>query len=156
MFFAALWSRSCRVPQDGHCHVRVFKLKLARRYPHAEHVLADGCHRSITMRCRPVLAALYSSMARKVPHPQSEIALASLRLRTMFFTARSSRTITLWSRTRLVEVRWRKSVRAARTFRWARAALALALARLADPGAQEEERRFLPGLKTGIPTPQKR
>ena len=105
MFFAALWSRSCRVPQDGHCHVRVFKLKLARRYPHAE----------------------------------SEIALASLRLRTMFFTARSSRTITLWSRTRLVEVRWRKS---ARTFRWARAALALALARLADPGWQRARRRW--------------
>ena len=37
-----------------------------------------------------LVAALYSSMARKVPHPQSAIALASLRLRTMFLTARSS------------------------------------------------------------------
>ena len=76
MFFAALTSRSCRVPQDGHCHVRVFKLRLARTCPHAEHVLDDGYHRSITIRCRPYLAALYSSMARKAPRPQSEIALA--------------------------------------------------------------------------------
>jgi hypothetical protein len=26
MFFAALMSRSCRVPQDGHCHIRVPRL----------------------------------------------------------------------------------------------------------------------------------
>jgi hypothetical protein len=42
MFCAALTSRSCRVPQDGHGHARVFKLKLARTYPHAEHVFDDG------------------------------------------------------------------------------------------------------------------
>jgi hypothetical protein len=68
-----------------------------------------------------------------VPHPQSEIALASDRLRTMFLTARSSITITSWSRTRRVDVRCRKSARLARTFRWARATFALALARFADP-----------------------
>jgi hypothetical protein len=67
MFFAALWSRSCRVPQDGHCHVRVFKLRLARRCPHAEHVFDDGYHRPITITRRPYLAALYAVMARKVP-----------------------------------------------------------------------------------------
>ena len=94
MFFAALWSRSCRVPQNGHCHVRVVKLRSARRYPHAEHVLDDGYHRSTVITRRPYLAALYPVMTRKVPHPQSEIALASVRLRTMLFTARSSRTIT--------------------------------------------------------------
>ena len=73
--------------------------------------------RSITITRRPYLAALYSIMARKVPHPQSEIAFASERLRTMFCTARSSRTITSWSRIRRVLALWRKSVRAARTFR---------------------------------------
>jgi hypothetical protein len=67
MFFAALWSRSCRVPQDGHCHVRVFKLRSARRYPHAEHVLDDGYHRSTVITRRPYLAALYSIMTRKAP-----------------------------------------------------------------------------------------
>ena len=51
----------------------------------------------------------------------------------MFFTARSSITITSWSRTRRVLVRWRKSARDARTFRWARATFALALARFAEP-----------------------
>ena len=56
-------SRSCRVPQDGHCHVRVFKLRSARRYPHAEHVLDDGYHRSTVITRRPYLAALYSIMA---------------------------------------------------------------------------------------------
>ncbi len=54
----------------------------------------DGYHRSTMITRRPYLAALYSSMARNVPHPQSEIIFASLRLRTMFFTARSSTAIT--------------------------------------------------------------
>jgi surfactin synthase thioesterase subunit len=44
-------------------------------------------HRPITTRCRPALAAFYASIWRKVPHPQSLIALASDRLRTMFCTA---------------------------------------------------------------------
>jgi len=37
---------------------------------------------------------LYASISRKVPHPQSEIAFASLRFRTMFVTTRSSMAIT--------------------------------------------------------------
>ncbi len=73
MFFAALMSRSYRVPQDGHVQCLVFRLSSASRCPHAEQVLLEGYQRSVTIRCRPYLAALYSSMARKVPHPQSEI-----------------------------------------------------------------------------------
>ena len=142
MFFAALISRSCRVPQDGHCHTRIFKLSSARTCPHAEHIFDDGYHRSITITRRPALAALYSSISRKVPHPQSEIAFATLRLRTMFLTARSSRQIRSWSRTRRVEVLWRKSARAARTLRCARAAFALALPRFAEPGWQRAIRRW--------------
>ena len=46
---AALISRSCRVPHDGHVQCRVSKLSSARRYPHAEHVFDDGNHRSITI-----------------------------------------------------------------------------------------------------------
>jgi hypothetical protein len=34
MFLAALWSRSCRAPQDGHTQVRVPRLKVASRCPH--------------------------------------------------------------------------------------------------------------------------
>ena len=48
-------------------------------------------------------------------------------------TFRSSTTITSWSRTSRVLARWRKSARDARTFRCARATLALALARFAEP-----------------------
>ena len=77
MFFAALMSRSCRVRQHGHSHVRVFKLSSASRCPHAEQVLLEGYQRSITIRCRPALAVLYASICRKVPHPQSAMALAS-------------------------------------------------------------------------------
>ena len=76
MFLAALMSRSCRVPQDGHIQCLVFKLSSASRCSHAEQVLVDGYQRSITIRCRPYLAASYASMARKVPHPPSEMALA--------------------------------------------------------------------------------
>src|SRR5207244_1281396 len=142
MFFAALTSRSCRVPQDGHCHVLVDRLSTASKCPHVEQVFELGYHRSITTRCRPALAALYSTMRRKAPQPQSEIALASDRLRIMFFTFRSSITITSWSRTSRVEARCRKSCREARTLRWARATLALALARFAEPFWQRAIRRW--------------
>ena len=128
MFFA-LTSRSCRVRQDGHVQCLVVKLGSASRCPHAEQVLELGYQRPVTIRCRPALAALYSSIWRKVPHPQSQMALARDRFRIMLFTARSSITITSWSRTRAVEVRCRKSVRDARTFRCARATFALALTR---------------------------
>ena len=98
MFFAALMSRSCRVPQDGHCHVRVERLSSASRCPQALQVLLEGYQRPVTIRCRPALAALYPIMRRKVPHPQSQMALASDRLRTMPETLRSSITITSWQR----------------------------------------------------------
>jgi hypothetical protein len=42
MFFAALMSRSCRMPQDGHCHVRVLRLSSASKCPHSEQVLDEG------------------------------------------------------------------------------------------------------------------
>lgn len=35
---AALMSRSCRMPQDGHVQCRVERLSSASRCPHAEHV----------------------------------------------------------------------------------------------------------------------
>ena len=97
--------------------------------------------RPVTISCRPALAVLYASIWRKVPHPQSEMALASDRLRTMLCTARSSTTITSWPRTRAVVVRCRKSVRDARTFRCARATFALALARFAEPRWARASRR---------------
>ena len=73
MFFAALMSRSCRVPQDGHCHVRVLRDSSASKCPHELHVLELGYHLSITIRCRPALAALYSTMRRKAPQPQGQM-----------------------------------------------------------------------------------
>src|SRR6266576_6184245 len=84
-------------------------------------------HDALPIRCRPALDALYSTMRRKAPQPQSEMALASDRLRTMPATFRSSITITSWSRTSRAEARCRKSCRDARTLRWARATLAFAL-----------------------------
>src|SRR5437660_12300642 len=86
MFFAALMSRSCRVPQDGHCHVLVDRLNTASKCPHELHVLELGYHLSITIRCRPALDALYSNMRRKAPQPQSELPLAAAGLRTMCIT----------------------------------------------------------------------
>src|SRR5450755_824761 len=135
-------SRSCRVPQDGHCHVLVLRLSSASRCPHAEQVLLDGYQRSTTIRCRPARSALYSSIWRKVPHPQSLMALASDRLRTMFLTARSSTTITSWSRTSRVLARCRKSARDALTFRCARATFAFAFARFAEPRWQRASLRW--------------
>ena len=62
MFLAALMSRSCRVPQGGHC-----QLSSASRYPHAEQVVELGYHRSITTSCRRYRSHLYSSWRRNSP-----------------------------------------------------------------------------------------
>ena len=90
MFFAALRSRSWRARQDGHRHARTRTGRSASRNPHAEHVLDEGYQRPITTRRRPARSHLYSSWRRNSPHPQSEMARARHRLRTMFFTTRSS------------------------------------------------------------------
>ena len=76
MFLAALMSRSCRVPQDGHCQVLVLRLSSASRYRHAERVFELGYHRSITTSCRLYRSHLYSSWRRNSPQPQSEITPA--------------------------------------------------------------------------------
>ena len=115
-----MMSRLCRVRQAGHVQCLVFRLSPASRCPHELHVLELGYQRSTGITCRPARSALYSIMRRKVPHPQSEMALASERLRTMFRTARSSIAITSWSRTRFVLTLCRKSARDARAFRCAR------------------------------------
>src|SRR5262245_61742034 len=140
MFFAALMSRSCRVRQPGHVQCRVDRLSVASRCPHAEQVLLLGYQRLITTRLRPARTALYVSCRRNSPHPQSEIALARCRLRTMFATARSSTTMVSYRRTRLVLARCRKSDRALRTLRCAAAAFALALVRLFEPRWQRAMR----------------
>src|SRR5215471_18040768 len=133
MFFAALMSRSCRVPHPGHVQCRVERLSSASRYPHAEQVLLDGYQRPVTTNVRPYRSHLYSIWRRNSRHPQPEIARASDRFRTMFLTARSSMTTMSFWRISRVLTRCRKSCRALRIFRWARATFALALARFADP-----------------------
>ena len=118
------------------------RLSSASRYPHAEQVFELGYHLSSTTSSRPARWHLYSSWRRNSPHPQSEIARASRRLRTIPATFRSSITIVSAERTRRVLARCRKSRRALRTLRWARATLAAALARFADPFRQRARRRW--------------
>jgi hypothetical protein len=50
MFFAALMSRSCQVPQDGHLQCLVDRLRSTSRCPHAEQVLLEGYQRSMMTR----------------------------------------------------------------------------------------------------------
>ena len=133
MFFAALMSRSCRAPQDGHCHVRVLRLRSASRCPHAEQVFELGYQRSTAMTVRPWRWALYSSMDRNSAQPVQEIARASRRLRTMPATFRSSTAITSFSRTRRVLALCRKSRRASATLACALATLTARFTRFADP-----------------------
>ena len=70
------------------------------------------------------------------------MARARCRLRIMPETLRSSITIMSAERTRPVLARCRKSRRASRTLRWARATFAVALARFADPFRQRARRRW--------------
>ena len=70
------------------------------------------------------------------------MALASRRLWTMPEMFRSSMTTVPAERTKRVLARCKKSRRALRTLRWARATFALALARFADPRWQRASRRW--------------
>ena len=94
------------------------RLSPARRCPHAEHVFDDG----YSGRPRSAAAApspLYSIMRGKCPtrNPRSPWQGP---VTDHVLTRRGLRpTITSWSRTRRVLAWWRKSGRAARTFRWA-------------------------------------
>ena len=104
------------------------KAQLREQVPARRAGLADdGYQRSITISSRPYRWHLYSSWRRNSPHPQSEIARARNRLRTMPETFRSSITMTSAERTRPVLARCRKSCRASRTLRWARATFDLGL-----------------------------
>lgn len=93
MFLAAFASRSCRVPQDGHCHVRVESFNSPSMCPQAEQVFELGKNRSMTTSRLPHLSHLQASMDRNADQPQSEMALVSVRLRTIPDTVRSSTTI---------------------------------------------------------------
>ena len=136
MFFAALMSRSCRARQAGHVQCLVERLSSASRYPHELHVLELGYQRSTGITRRPARSALYWTMRRKVPHPQSEMALASDRFRTMFVA---------------------KSVIPRST-----PTAAPVAGSGPGPGGPvmdkltrgRGERRFLPGLKAGVSTPR--
>ena len=132
MFFAALMSRSCRVRQDGHVQCRVDRLSSASRCPHAEQVLLDGIpavdHDQFATvpgrTCTRAGGGTRPSRSPRSPGPACGCGPCSS-------TCRSSITIVSAERTRRVLARCRKSRRALRTLRWARATFAFALARFA-------------------------
>src|ERR1017187_535326 len=128
---AALISPSCRIPQLTHSHSRTPSGRLAAVRPQAEQVLLEGYQRAITTRSRPYHSHLYASMARSWRHAASEIARARWRLRTMFFTFRSSITTAWLSRTSRLVSLCRKSLRRSGIRACTRAALRRALSAFA-------------------------
>ena len=131
-------SRSCRDRHDGHVQCLVDRLSSASRCPHAEHVFELGYQRSIATSSRPARSHLYVSRRRNSPQPQSEMTRARCRLRTMFRTRSGPRSRSCQrSGPGRADARCRKSRRASRTLRWARATLAAALARFAEPRGSE-------------------
>src|SRR6185437_3243868 len=92
----------------------------------------------------PVPLALVLKLAAELSEPGVENGLAQpgFGRRVMPLTFRSSITIRSCSRTRRVLALCRKSCRASRTLRWARATLAFALARFAEPVCLRARRRW--------------
>jgi hypothetical protein len=92
MLAAAFISRSWIFPQLMHCHSRTFNSFFPPLNPQQEHFWLVGSQRLIIRTSRPYIAALASSIVRKVRHPKSLIALANLRFFTRPLTFKSSST----------------------------------------------------------------
>jgi len=85
-------------------------------YPQQWQRFEDGKKRSILTTLRPVHSPLYSSWRMNSPQLASDIALDSLGLRIMFFTARDSAQTTWFSLMSLRDSQWRRSERQSAIF----------------------------------------
>src|SRR2546422_11020815 len=97
MLCAALISRSCHVPQQGHTHSRTSNVSVSRTCPQSEHVFEEGYQRAILMIVRPYHVALYSSWRVNSPQPTSLMALAKQWFFSIPLTFKVSKQITWFS-----------------------------------------------------------
>jgi hypothetical protein len=111
IFLAAFKSLSCWVPQLRQSIERIDRSNLPHLKPQSAHTWLVGSQRLIIRRSLPNFSDLPSHKVRNSYHPCWLIALASLRFLTIPDTFKSSRTITWFSLTILVDNLCRKSLR---------------------------------------------
>src|SRR5262249_54964834 len=115
-----------------HTHCRTDRVSPLVTTPQSEQVFDDGYHRSADHSFDPYQPVLYSSWRMNSPNPASEIARASLRLRSIPATLSDSTAMArLLLGSRVVSL-LRKSPRRWATFRWILATATRALARLRE------------------------
>src|SRR4051794_2428227 len=89
MLMAAFQSRSATNPHS-HEKVRSVRGKAAFTCPQSEHILEDGNHLSILMRCLPCSFNLYRRNVVNIPQPLSAMLLPKRRDFAITFILRSS------------------------------------------------------------------
>ena len=104
IFIPALVSRLCFVWHSGHSHSRTARFFTSGfLYPQHEQVWELGYMVGIRMIVLPYHAALYSSISKNFDQDTLAIALASLWLRIIFFTFRSSMQMVWFSRISMID-----------------------------------------------------
>ncbi len=111
IFLAAFPSRSWFAPQLRQTTWRTQRSNLPHLYPQSEQIWVVGSQRSITLNSRPNFSDLASQKARNWYQPCKLIALDNFRFWIMDDTFKSSKTITWFSLTILVDNLCRKSLR---------------------------------------------
>ena len=106
----ALVSLSCIVWHPGHSHLRTARFFTnGFLYPQQEHVWLLGQNVGTLMMPFPYHAALYINISKNLDHETEPICCASLWLRNIFLTFKSSMQIVWFSRTNIVDCFCKKS-----------------------------------------------
>ena len=130
----ALVSLLCMVWQSGHSHTRTARFFTSGfLYPQQEQVWLLGYIVGTLIRSFLYQADLYLSISKNLLQDAEPMCCASLWLRIMFFTFKSSMQIVWFSRISMVDCFCKKSFLWFVIFSWAKATLTRCLLRLFEP-----------------------
>src|SRR5690606_359658 len=110
MFLAASRSRSWTSPQEGHFHVRSFRVRFLFTRPQV-HMREDGSNLPMRIRFFPLHSHLYSNCRKNSLHATEEMPLARQWFFSIPATFKSSITMLSWFLTSFEVSLWRKSRR---------------------------------------------
>ena len=134
MLMLALQSRLCLVWHTGHTQFLTDRFfTIGFWYPHSEHVWELGYIVGTLITSFPYHVALYWSISKNLDQETLAMERASLWLRIIPFTFKSSMQMVWFSRTSMVDVFCKKSFRWLVTFSWTFATRTRCLLRFFEP-----------------------
>ena len=134
MLILALVSLSCFVWHSGHSHLRIARFFTSGFLnPQQEHVWLLGYIVGTFTMSFPYQTDLYVSISKNLDHDAEPMCCASLWLRIMFFTFKSSMQMVWFSRISFVDSFCKKSFLWLVIFSWTKATLTRCLLRFFEP-----------------------